>query len=109
MSEYDSICCNCLYDTNGTYPCPSCGSVHTFPMDPSALPLRTLLHKDVVTHKAQYMTGKCLGVGGFGITYLALDMNLNMPVAIKEFFPRNIAMRSRGDTAVYPNTDKYAG
>ena len=34
-----------------------------------------------------------LGQGGFGITYLAYDNNLERDVAIKEFMPRDIASR----------------
>lgn len=33
-----------------------------------------------------YTIIKQLGKGGFGVTYLALDDNLNRPVAIKEYF-----------------------
>ena len=36
---------------------------------------------------------RVLGSGGFGNTYLALDKQLNREVAIKEFYPREIALR----------------
>jgi len=42
-----------------------------------------------------------LGLGGFGITYLARDGNLKRPVAIKEFMPSDLSVR-RDDSTVEP-------
>ena len=37
----------------------------------------------------KYRIEKSLGQGGFGITYLATQVNLNRQVAIKEFYPKD--------------------
>ena len=50
--------------------------------------------------KKRYRTGKILGTGGFGITYLADDEALGQTVVIKEFFPREIAGREKEGTRV---------
>ena len=40
-----------------------------------------------------YRIDRVLGQGGFGITYLATDLSLDKPVAIKEFFPKDFCDR----------------
>jgi len=42
----------------------------------------------------RYVLGKVLGFGGFGITYIAWDMQLESVVAIKEFFPSSFVNRN---------------
>ena len=41
----------------------------------------------------EYRIESTLGVGGFGLTYLATDSNLDRKVAIKEYLPGELAMR----------------
>ncbi|MEO8384638.1 MAG: serine/threonine-protein kinase [Betaproteobacteria bacterium] len=56
----------------------------------------------------EYVIDKLVGVGGFGLTYLATDQNLNLPVALKEYFPTDIAKRggeSDDDTSIRPTPD----
>ena len=42
----------------------------------------------------EYRVESVLGVGGFGITYLATDTNLNLRVALKEYLPVDFAVRA---------------
>lgn len=49
----------------------------------------------------EYTIRSVLGHGGFGITYLAHDVNLNSLVAIKEYFPESYAERE-GDSTIHP-------
>jgi serine/threonine protein kinase len=66
------------------------------PEHPDALPAHHRLH--------WYVIERVLGQGGFGITYLARDTNLDQPVAIKEYLPVDVAAR-RDDAAVGSRTD----
>jgi hypothetical protein len=54
----------------------------------NALPLGSML--------MEYRLESVLGAGGFGITYLAHDTNLEKDVAIKEYLPSAFAVRSSG-------------
>jgi serine/threonine protein kinase len=66
---------------------------------PDALPAGSRLH--------WYVLERVLGQGGFGITYLAHDTNLDRPVAIKEYLPAEIARR-RSDASAWPHSDTLA-
>ena len=66
---------------------------------PDALPAGSRLH--------WYVLERVLGQGGFGITYLAHDNNLDRPVAIKEYLPTEIARR-RSDASAWPHSDTLA-
>ena len=49
---------------------------------------------------------KILGQGGFGITYLAHDTNLDQQVAIKEYLPTDLAVRE-ADVSVHPVSEGH--
>ena len=94
--DYNRLCLGCFKEKkSGTVVCPYCGFEEKVYNETAVkkmyLPAGTIL-------QGRYLIGKVLGAGGFGITYLAFQMNLNRVVAIKEFFPSNIVMRS-GQTA----------
>ena len=55
----------------------------------------------------EYRVERLLGAGGFGLTYLAIDTNLNLRVAVKEYLPSDIAVRNP-DHSVTPNSSQSA-
>ena len=69
-------------------------SIHDYP---DALPALSRLH--------WYVLERVLGQGGFGITYLAKDTNLDQRVAIKEYLPVDVATRMP-DTSVRSRTEE---
>ncbi len=87
----ENICYGCFKEKGPGNICPYCGFNKTEEQPFLALPLGTVLN-------GRYMTGKVLGVGGFGITYLGYDLTLQIKVAIKEYMPTGLATR---------NSDQY--
>ena len=55
----------------------------------------------------EYVVERVLGIGGFGISYLAHDQNLNAKVAIKEYVPNDLALRTDADPKVMPKGQSY--
>ncbi|MDO5112697.1 MAG: leucine-rich repeat protein, partial [Clostridia bacterium] len=52
-----------------------------------------------------YLIGRALGQGGFGITYIAMDLNLEIRVAIKEYYPEGLVSRDgTGRGTVFAHT-----
>lgn len=86
--DLEKLCLNCMEFTvvNGT--CRSCGFKRRFAKKRSRG-----LCPGVILH-GKYLVGRMLGEGGFGITYIGLDLDQGRKVAIKEFMPANAAGRS---------------
>lgn len=53
-----------------------------------------------------YRIERVLGQGAFGITYLAHDINLDRPVAIKEYLPSQLCMRE-ASLSVQPLSEEH--
>ena len=79
-------CYGCMNIKTSGPVCQHCGYNEYSGNEPHQLPCGTLL-------QGQYLVGKVLGQGGFGITYLGWDQYLNVPVAIKEFYPSGFVTR----------------
>ena len=67
------------------------------------------LHALPQGHRLQeYELMRVLGFGGFGMTYLGFDHNLDKAVAIKEYLPSDIATRT-ADRSVAPQASDFHG
>ena len=80
-----SRCPGCMREKHRPV-CEHCGFDEKTQNLPHQLRIGTIL-------RGQYQIGRVLGQGGFGITYLGWDMYLNMPVAVKEYFPNGCVTR----------------
>ena len=88
--------------------CPHCGfSESEYKQNPRCLPLNTIL-------AGKYLVGKVLGEGGFGITYMGYDLNMETRIAIKEYFPvelvsRDTTRRTMGEGGAVSGTSASGG
>lgn len=83
--------------------CEHCGWPADGNNDPHQLPVGTVL-------QGKYLIGRVLGQGGFGITYMGWDMNLDIQVCIKEFYPSSTVNRDvTRSTVVNCNTTNMEG
>ena len=70
-----------------TIVCPACGGALTLNDQAPVFASRGALENGALLNAGRYVVENLLGQGGFGITYLARDLTLSRPVAIKELFP----------------------
>ena len=99
-------CYGCMRELNApACVCPHCGYDNT--NGPASQPSHVLPCGTVLN--GQYVVGRSLGQGGFGITYIGYDLNLEFPVCIKEYYPEGSAMRSATQSSmVYWGTSENA-
>lgn len=92
--DLDQLCVSCFKERGASQICQHCGYEESREIESHAyLAPRTILEE-------KYLIGRVLGQGGFGITYLAWDLNLNIKLAIKEYFPSDLATRVPGQSQV---------
>lgn len=89
-------CSNCFHEYDEVLGlCPNCGYVEgedsseVYCLAPGTLIM------------GRYIIGETLGLGGFGITYRAWDIQLGTVLAIKEYFPSGLVNRTAGDPNVF--------
>ena len=99
-----NICYGCMRELEkGQKTCPFCGYDSNAPQNGAdMLPEGTVLFR-------KYLIGRVLGRGGFGITYLGYDLDLQLTVAIKEYFPREVCRRASQSYDVLLESDMEEG
>ncbi|MCL2747050.1 MAG: protein kinase [Oscillospiraceae bacterium] len=84
----------------GTQQCGACGyNDREHPTPLHQMRPRTILN-------GKYLLGRVLGEGGFGITYIGKDLNLEVKVAIKEYYPSGFVTR---EVTATNTVSSYAG
>lgn len=102
MIDLEKLCPGCMkHWEHPDKPCPHCG----YPEDrldyPDSLPVFSIL-------AGKYLLGSPLGKGGFGITYIAMYLPDETIVAVKEFFPADLAVRDNDRETVVPQEEAKA-
>ncbi|MGN0465776.1 MAG: protein kinase [Lachnospiraceae bacterium] len=92
MNDLELLCMGCMKKKPNKGTCPYCH----FDLEHYEAPLHHLQPRTILNGK--YMVGRALGEGGFGITYIGWNLNLEIPLAIKEYFPSGFVTRDVGRT-----------
>lgn len=100
-----NLCIGCMRPLDSGIVCPHCG----MKQDEYAPIPRCLTPGTVLA--GRYITGRVLGEGSFGITYIGWDISMDIPVAVKEYFPSNMVSRdvicgSGNEVYLYENEKK---
>lgn len=103
MEKADKYCLHCCMPADEENECEYCSQGVPVPDQNHPLFL-----KPGVVLAGHYLVGRILGFGGFGITYLGVDLNLELRVAIKEHLPRDIACRGTDSLHVAPLSENEA-
>ncbi len=79
-------CYKCMNETEDGVFCANCGSRLNEEVAPHHITPGALLN-------GKYRIGNFIGEGGFGITYIGRDENLDIRIAIKEYYPCGFVSR----------------
>lgn len=87
----DRLCPGCMNDNGGETICGICGYDASQKNEDFCLPVKYLLAE-------RYIIGKVKGVNTEGITYIAWDNASNSAVHIREYYPKDAAIRNPDKT-----------
>ncbi|XME04132.1 protein kinase domain-containing protein [Lachnospiraceae bacterium C1.1] len=94
--DINNLCPHCLNEIKNKSAITECPFCHKNPN--LMLQVNHQLKAETIL-AGKYLVGDVLGEGGFGITYVGFDLNLEMKVAIKEFYPNGYATRESNSTS----------
>ena len=101
--DINKMCPGCMQeveDRDNVETCPHCScNLGQIKSEPHQMQPFTIL-------AGKYLIGRVIGEGGFGISYIGLDLNLELVVAIKEFYPNGFVTRESNVTTM---VSMYAG
>lgn len=99
LSEYRGLCPSCLKKVGEEKEiCPHCQNLLNSENQPHQLAVGSALG-------GKYYIGRALGESRQSITYIGLDLTKNQRVIIKEFFPRENALRQADRYTVVPDAN----
>ncbi len=99
----EEYCLACMEKFGRRERCIHCGATRQdVSWSPPRLKPGTIIH-------SRYLIGRCLGQGGYAITYLGLHLGLNHRVAIKEFYPSDLVDRKEDTLQVMPRANAPSG
>lgn len=100
--KIENLCINCMKEkASPEGRCEHCG------YDPAEDTIPPHHLAPFVILEGKYLVGKAIGEGGFGITYIGMDLNLEMRVAIKEYYPNGCAIRDTSNNSY--TVQSYSG
>lgn len=99
----ERLCISCMTEKRDKDEvCPVCGfDPSSYAPLPHQLPPLTILN-------GRYLLGKALGEGGFGITYIAMDLVKEQRVAVKELYISGLLTRAEDMRVMIADTEKNA-
>ena len=88
--KIENLCIHCMQEKNNASEiCPFCG------FDPKTAEIPPYHLQPFSILAGKYLLGMAIGEG---ITYIGMDLNLEMRVAIKEYYPNGCATRNRSES-----------
>ena len=87
---------NCMCELDDEVQCPHCGCDIDSPQFAPSLPLKTILG-------GKYVVGRVISSNNEGSSYMAVDLENNAVVVIREFYPDSICERGEDGVTVVPN------